>query len=68
MPLLKCSANLDNIQESKGKHVSSMDAELVRKTSKIFKLTTTNRVLMKLTVILYLRKIFIDFVVNWLPK
>ena len=45
-----------------------MDPELVRKTSKIFNLTTTNAVLMKLTVILYLRKIFIDFVVYWLPK
>ena len=35
-----------------------MDAELLHKTLKIFKLTTTNPILMKLTAIIYLDKIF----------
>ena len=33
-----------------------MDAELVRKTLKIFNLTTTNTILMKLTTIMYLHE------------
>ena len=35
-----------------------MDAELLRKTLKIFNLTTTNAILMKLSTIMHLNKIF----------
>ena len=36
-----------------------MDAELVRKTLKIFNLTTTYAILMKLTIVMYFCKIFV---------
>ena len=36
-----------------------MDAELVRKTLKIFNLTTTYAILMKLTIVMYFYKIFV---------
>ena len=35
-----------------------MDAELVRKTLNNFNVTTTNAIMMKLTTIMYLHKIF----------
>ena len=35
-----------------------MNAELLRKTLKIFKLTTSNPILMKLNTIIYLDKVF----------
>ena len=62
LPLGKLSANLDIIKRSKGLKKSNkghfVKAELVQKTLEIFNLTTKNVILMKLTAIIYLYKVF----------
>ena len=59
LPLVRISAILDYIWGSKGPNASQkrpLDAESVRKTLKIFNLTTTNAILTKLTTIMYLHE------------
>ena len=60
LPLLRISAILDRIEGVRAQKPSKkgyfVDAESVRKTLEIFKLTTANSILMKLTTIMYLHE------------
>ena len=59
LPVLRISIKLDYIWVSKGPKICHfMDAELVRKTLKIFNLTTTTGILMKLLAIMHIYEIF----------
>ena len=68
LPLVKISAKSDNIWESKGpknpKRGPCHGCWISTKNVEIFILTTTNAILMKLTMITYLHKIF-NFPKSW---
>ena len=68
IPLIKISARLNNILGSKGpnkpKRDHFMTAESIRKMLKIFNFSTTNAMLMKLTIDIYLNNAF-HLVKSW---
>ena len=59
LPLVRISTILDYIWGSKGPKTSqkgSLDTELIRKTLKVFNITTANAILIKLTTIMCLHE------------
>ena len=56
MRILAILENIGGIRAQKPQKWLFVDAELVRKTSEIFNLTTTNPMSMKLTTIMYLHE------------
>ena len=58
VPLVEISANLSYIWRRKGPETLQKDAASPQKYLKVYNLTTTNATLIKLTMIIYLHKMF----------